>query len=142
MTDKFQIRSAYTHDAQQIRHLMMQLGYQNNEQDLIDALSDAKRSDRLYVCANGDIVVAVMALIAFDYFPSLSRICCITAVVVDEQSRGLQLGSRLIKFAKQWAQDNHCDSLEVTTSLARQRTQAYYQKLGFEKQAYRFVMPV
>lgn len=104
------IRLARLQDTDSVQVLLEQLGYSLSHAALAQTLSQyqhdsLRRSDELLVYeqhnAQGDLqVVAVMALMFFDYFPALSRICRITAIVVDADMRGQGVGSQLIAFAK------------------------------------------
>ena len=71
-------------------------------------------------------------LLYFFYFPLQKSLCRITAIVVDESVRNVGVGKKLINFAATQAQTRSCAQLEVTTSLARNATQAYYESIGFK----------
>ena len=142
------IRLAQLHDAESILVLLEQLGYALPVATLAQTLTEYQdnpqsRSDELLVYeqhnAQGDLqVVAVMALMFFDYFPALSRICRITAIVVDADMRGQGVGSQLIAFAKERGKQENCQLLELTTSTQRIATQQYYESIGFTKTSFRY----
>ena len=132
------IRKAKISDTESVRLLLAQLGYELPISKLDEALASTQRNDDIVVCTQNGEVLGVMSLIYFDYFPSLQRICRITAIVVDESARGSGIGTRLITFAQKSAQENACQVLEVTTSLIRESTQKYYESIGFEKSSYRY----
>ncbi|MDT3319308.1 MULTISPECIES: GNAT family N-acetyltransferase [unclassified Shewanella] len=142
------IRLAQLHDAQSIQLLLEQLGYVLPVAALAKTLTECQdnphsRTDELLVYeqlnAQGEPqVVAVMVLMFFDYFPALSRICRITAIVVDADMRGQGIGSRLIAFAKERGKQENCQLLELTTSTQRIATQQYYESIGFTKTSFRY----
>uniref|UniRef100_UPI0040487F29 GNAT family N-acetyltransferase n=1 Tax=Shewanella baltica TaxID=62322 RepID=UPI0040487F29 len=142
------IRLAQLHDAESILVLLEQLGYALPVATLAQTLTEYQdnpqsRSDELFVCeqpnAQGDRqVVAVMALMFFDYFPALSRICRITAIVVNADIRGQGVGTLLIDFAKARGRQEACQVLELTTSTQRIATQQYYESIGFTKTSFRY----
>ena len=49
------------------------------------------------------------------------------------------MGTQLIDFAKDKASERGCRQLEVTTSMRREQTQAYYESIGFEKTSFRYI---
>ncbi|WAL77139.1 GNAT family N-acetyltransferase [Shewanella sp. DAU305] len=142
------IRLAQLHDAQSIQLLLEQLGYVLPVAALAKTLTECQdnphsRTDELLVYeqlnAQGEPqVVAVMVLMFFDYFPALSRICRITAIVVDADMRGQGIGTQLIDFAKTRGRQEACQLLELTTSTQRIATQQYYESIGFTKTSFRY----
>ena len=132
------IRRANSVDADPVSKLLNQLGYETPIDKLAASLSSEQRNDEIYVYLLNNRIVGVMSLMCFDYFPSLQRICRITAIVVDESARGYGVGTALIRFAKQHALEHCCEILEVTTSLKRDKTHKYYESIGFSKSSYRY----
>jgi len=136
----FEIREAQQSDSSSLSGLLSQLGYDTVPAKIETLLSAAVDSDdRIYVGVLNTQVIAVMSVICFDYFPSAERVCRITSIVVDEEVRGLGVGSKLINYAKTFAVSEKCSVLEVTTSLRREQTQAYYESIGFQKTSYKYV---
>lgn len=142
------IRLAQLPDAESIQLLLEQLGYALPVAALAQTLTEYQdnphsRTDELLVYeqlnAQGEPqVVAVMVLMFFDYFPALSRICRITAIVVDADMRGQGIGTQLIDFAKARGRQEACQLLELTTSTQRIATQQYYESIGFTKTSFRY----
>ncbi|MEE1981177.1 GNAT family N-acetyltransferase [Shewanella xiamenensis] len=136
------IRQAQIADHNAMTALLLQLGYSATEAQLHQYLDDPKRSDEIYLAESEGVVVGLISLIFFDYFPSQQHICRITALVVTEASRGLGVGTQLIDFAKSRASERGCRQLEVTTSMRREQTQAYYESIGFEKTSFRYIQAI
>lgn len=139
------IRLAQLHDAQSIQLLLEQLGYVLPVAALAKTLTECQdnpqsRSDELLVCEqpNAQGEPQVVAVMFFDYFPALSRICRITAIVVDADMRGQGIGTQLIDFAKARGRQEACQLLELTTSTQRIATQQYYESIGFTKTSFRY----
>ena len=128
--------------AKEVLTLLSQLGYESTLDELRYVFSQSDRSDEIYIALLDGRVVGLMSVIYFDYFPSQEKICRITAIVVDENARGAGIGSRLIDFAKKLGKERLCSKLEVTTSLARQSTQLYYENIGFTKTSYRYAQEI
>ena len=133
-----EIRKAEKDDANRISILLLQLGYETTPSKIADMLSDSENGI-VYVAVLDNNVVALMSIIYFTYFPSAQKLCRITSIVVDENLRGSGIGSKLIDYAKSTALADRCDVIEVTTSLKREKTQAYYESVGFKKTSYKYV---
>lgn len=136
------IRQAQITDHNAMTALLLQLGYCATEAQLQQYLNNPNRTDEIYLAESEGVVVGLISLIFFDYFPSQQQICRITALVVTEASRGLGVGTQLIDFAKDRASKRGCCQLEVTTSMRREKTQAYYESIGFEKTSFRYIQAI
>lgn len=135
-----EIREINPKDYNAVSLLLQQLGYEKSADDINKSLVSNTRTDAIFVAEHQEQVVGLMSLIFFDYFPSFAKLCRITAIVVDEKSRDLGVGTALIGFAKNKAKTNGCSQLEVTTSLHREATQAYYSHIGFKQTSFRYSM--
>ena len=133
------IRNAIKEDAPAIQNLLEQLGYESELANLELSLSAQSADSEVFVALDGQRPVGFISLIYFDYFPLQESVCRITAITVDEKARGTGVGTKLIDFAANKALEKACVQLEVTTSLAREKTQRYYAYLGFEKASFRYV---
>ena len=135
-----EIRQAQINDTRSISNLLAQLGYDTAVSKTEMLISKSLNGDNnIYVGLLDGSVVGVISFIYFDYFPSAEKLCRITAIVVDEEVRGSGIGSKLINYVKLKALGEKCNMLEVTTSLRREKTQAYYESIGFQKTSYKYV---
>lgn len=130
------IRKPVSSDLNSISNLLNQLGY--NPQ--IDQIKESIDSDsgEIYIVEESGIVIGLMSLIYFDYFPTTRKICRITAIVVDEKQRSKGIGLKLIEFAQSESKNRNCVGLEVTTSTERHETHSFYEKLRFTKTSFRY----
>ncbi|MFT6257165.1 GNAT family N-acetyltransferase [Shewanella sp. Arc9-LZ] len=135
------IKADHTH-VSSIKNLLEQLGYESEETGLISALELPHNESEAFVVVSSTKVVAFMSLIYFYYFPLQKHVCRITAIVVDKNLRNSGIGKKLIRFAATKAQSSSCVQLEVTTSLSREATQAYYEHLGFNKASLRYYLNI
>ncbi|WP_349589612.1 GNAT family N-acetyltransferase [Alteromonas sp. NFXS44] len=126
--------------ADSIRVLLDQLGYRCNIAEVISAIDSPEPNSDLFVAVCRGKVVGFMSLIYFFYFPLQKQNCRITSLVVDEYARGNGVGKRLIDHALEKAKGCSCAQLEITTSLAREATQAYYERSGFIKSSFRYYL--
>ncbi|NVK55311.1 MAG: GNAT family N-acetyltransferase [Alteromonadaceae bacterium] len=128
--------------AHEVKDLLKQLGYESQESQLLSVLSQVDANSEVFIAKKGSRVIALMSLIYFFYFPTQKSLCRITAIVVNENMRNTGVGKKLIQFAATQAASKSCAQLEVTTSLARKATQAYYERMGFKKASYRYYLNV
>ena len=130
------IRKSVSSDLDSISNLLNQLGY-NPQIDQIKNTIDSTTSE-VYIAEDSGIIVGLMSLIYFDYFPTTEKICRITSIVVDETQRNKGIGSKLIEFVKSEGKKRKCMGIEITTSTERHETHVYYEKLGFVKTSFRY----
>lgn len=137
------IRPATLADTPALTGLMAQLGYDTEpariEKMIYLADSD---SEQITVAEINDQLVAVMSLIFFDYFPAAARYARITALVVDDQHRHKGIGSELLEYARINAAERDCACIEVTSSVTREDTHAFYVNAGFHHESFKFVLPI
>ena len=136
----FTISKALSEHAEPIQELLKQLGYASDLDTLSISLATEHSDSEIYVAIDAKGTIGVVSLIYYYYFPTQSRVCRITSLVVDENYRGKGAGSKLIQFAQQQAITQSCQQLEVTTSLLREKTQKYYEYLGFKKSSLRYIL--
>lgn len=136
------ILKAKPEHAHEVKDLLKQLGYESQESELITALSQQDPNSEVFIAKKGTQVIACMSLIYFYYFPIQKSVCRITAIVVNEDMRNTGVGKKLVQFATTQAATKSCAQLEVTTSLARKSTQAYYERIGFKKASYRYYLNI
>lgn len=125
---------------ERIQALLVQLGYNASIAEVKSGLNSQDPHSDLYVATLEGRVIAFMSLIYFYYFPIQKQNCRITAIVVDEEVRKTGVGRQLIQFAQVKARQHACAQLEVTTSLERKATQAYYEHNGFIKASFRYYL--
>ncbi|MEL6115090.1 GNAT family N-acetyltransferase [Photobacterium sp. SP02] len=137
------IRPATPADTPALTRLLAQLGYDTEpaciEQMIYLADSD---SEQITVAEINNQLVAVMSLIFFDYFPAAARYARITALVVDAQHRSKGIGSELLEYARINAAERDCACIEVTSSVTREDTHAFYAHAGFHHESLKFVLPI
>ncbi|WP_311568426.1 GNAT family N-acetyltransferase [Photobacterium arenosum] len=136
-------RPARSGDAHQLSLLLAQLGYDTEPARLEKMIYLADSDSELITVAEiNDQLVAVMSLIFFDYFPSAARYARITALVVDAQHRNKGIGSELLEYARINAVERDCVCIEVTSSVTREDTHAFYVNAGFHHESFKFVLPI
>lgn len=136
-------RPARSGDAHQLSQLLAQLGYDTEPARIEKMVYLADDDSELITVAEiNDQLVAVMSLIFFDYFPAAARYARITALVVDDQHRSKGIGSELLEYARINAAERDCACIEVTSSVTREDTHAFYVHAGFHHESLKFVLPI
>lgn len=139
-THSISIRPATAKDAPDLSHLLKQLGYVASPEECCERIKNISSSDNdlIFVAVVDNGVVGCMSLCFSYYFPTGRALCRITAIVVKEELRGHGIGTALINHARAQALKRNCQGVEITTALAREKTQQYYEHIGFKKTSYRY----
>ena len=133
------LRDATPHDAQVVADLLSELGYPSPVDVMADRLEAFIRSGEVAILALDDS--RVLGLVTVHVTPVLHRPTCvgrITAMVVTENARGLQVGRALVEEAERRLAARGCALVEVTSNQSRTPAHAFYERLGYEKTSYRF----
>ena len=135
MRQVIQIRPATTNDAQAIRPLLSQLGYESSLETLIGKLAVNTDSSLAFVAETDHQVVGFMSLHVIDWLHRPDPALRLGAVVVDENYRRGGIGRALVAFAEEAAAQRGCSSIELTSNLRRKAdgTYSFYESLGYER---------
>lgn len=135
------IRHATTKDSEFLCKLLYQLGYVLDLTQVEQFLANNNNNSdaNVYVYELSAKVVGFISLIRFFYFPTMQYITRITAICVDEQHRGLGIGSQLLAFAENWAASFGDITVEITCSIQRKQTHRFYLQHGYSKHSYKFI---
>jgi predicted N-acetyltransferase YhbS len=150
--DNLVVREATLGDLQCILKLYAQL-FSNTDQasengtELLsahyDAFSEIKRSPDSYVFV-AESAGAVVGTIAISIIPNLSHggrpWGVIENVVVDERARKSSIGATLMRHAIDLARAQGCFRVILSSSVHREGSHEFYQRLGLEAFGYSFNM--
>jgi ribosomal protein S18 acetylase RimI-like enzyme len=130
---KLALREAKPKDAEGIAALIVALGYEVTAAEVRARL----RSVEALVADKGGIVGAVtLAVTRVLHRPK--PVGRISMLVVGEGARGAGIGTALVAEAEKRLAAAGCGMIEVTSNRKRQRAHAFYERLGYERTAYRF----
>lgn len=121
--------------------LFSQLGYPVNENTLMNRFQ-ARMNDQavcLLVAEDHGRVVGVVAMHTLTPWHEATRWAVISALVVDESVRGNGAGAMLLAAAEQIAGTKGCSHVELSSSEARLRAHAFYERAGYSEVRKRFV---
>jgi len=134
------LRPAHEADAEHVASLLTELGYPSTAEGVKDRLSGALSSPRscclLARAENG--VIGLMSAELIPYFPTGSKICRVTSLVVSSRHRSRGVGEKLMAAAAKFAREHGCSGIEVTSSERRVDAHRFYQRLGFVGTGLRF----
>lgn len=61
-------------------------------------------------------------------------------IIVSSKYRSNGIGKSLLENAIEYAKNNKCDVIELTSGFSRERAHKFYEKNGFKKGGYKFKM--
>ena len=139
------IRPATPADVSKLADLTTQLGYPTSPEEAEARLRDlaSRPEDAVLVAVeDGEAVgwIHVSALYSLEMDPCAQ----IQGLVVDDSRRGGGIGAALVEAAAEWAAGHGFRTLRVRSNAIRERTHAFYERLGFArtKSQVVFVRPV
>lgn len=127
------IRSAREGDAEPIASLATQLGYPATAADMRDRLQriQTRTEGAVIVAELGDLRVCgwimVTSLTSLTSAPRAE----VAGLVVDQELRGLGIGSLLLQAAVNWARREGYAEVRVHSNTVRERAHQFYLREGF-----------
>jgi N-acetylglutamate synthase-like GNAT family acetyltransferase len=124
------VRAAGRDDAEQLARLFDQLGHPQTKGVLRDAIERASGDPRagVLVATDGAVVVGATTYALVPVLHDGRSWCRMTALVVDEASRGRGMGELMVAAMEAIARDAGCSRIEVTS--ARHRSDAHASTSG------------
>jgi N-acetylglutamate synthase-like GNAT family acetyltransferase len=121
-------------DLTQVCDLCEQLGYPATLQELTHRFMTLKKSQShaLYTYKEDDKVLGWIHLEAVDDLIEERKVE-IKAIVVDEKSRGKEIGHQLLEQAKLWARSLNLKTIYLSCNIQRLQTHQFYLKEGFSQ---------
>jgi GNAT superfamily N-acetyltransferase len=134
------IRQGILSDSSSIHKLLAQLGYPQENGEVVEAIESYHRDDYyLFVVEIDNIIVGFASLHWFDMFHARGRMGRITAMCVQEDLRSKGIGHKLLVASEEFLKGKGCVKVEVTSSLKRTLTHEFYTKNGYEINSKRFI---
>jgi len=136
------IRSATEQDAPAAARLMVQLAEQTRGdidpgvEDRLRVMIELPHQYAIFVAEDEEGQVAGLLSASQRWTLWHASPCAlIEELVVDEGARRQGMGRALIGAALDWARDQGCSEVEVSTDHDNTDARAFYQQLGFESEA-------
>ncbi|MCG8493977.1 MAG: GNAT family N-acetyltransferase [Sneathiellales bacterium] len=94
---------------------------------------DEQKGNDLFVVERHNNVIGCMqlTLIAGVSRKGMTR-CQIEGVRISADHRSSGLGQKMMDFALQYAKDNHCGLVQLTTDKSREDAHRFYENLGYK----------
>lgn len=128
------IRPARPADAPAIADLATQLGYPTRPEEAEPRLRDVtSRPENAVLVAEVEGAVAGWLHVAGSHSVESEPFAEILGLVVDETHRGGGIGAALVEAADGWAARHGFRTLRVRSNVVRERTHAFYERLGFAR---------
>jgi GNAT superfamily N-acetyltransferase len=55
-------------------------------------------------------------------------------VVIDKKYRGKGYGKRLMEEMEEWAKENNCYGIRLTSNVKRKEAHSFYEKMGYKSE--------
>ncbi|MBZ9579574.1 GNAT family N-acetyltransferase [Klebsiella quasivariicola] len=136
------IRTAESKDIPSLQTLFLQLGYQT-ETAILEQRITAPQSTLSVLVAEAENAVCGVIVINFILPVHENRLwALISALVIEEASRGSGIGRQLLHAAERLARDKQCAQIELSSSEKRIRAHQFYESNGYKEVRKRFVKPL
>lgn len=135
-----EIRSATPTDAPAIARLLTELGYPTAPDDIPARLADVEREGgaALVAVIGRGAPIAIATTARYSALHKHGQVCYITAFVTDAEIRGQGVGRRLLAAIEDWALENGCERISVTSAEHRAGAHAFYERCGIPYSGRRF----
>lgn len=128
------LRRARPADAAAVAALLVELGYPDNQVDVVAsrlAMWAQEPSGVVLVAQLDGQVVGTVAVAAIPYLEREGRWGRIVALVVSAEHRGQGVGRQLVEAAEAAARDLGCVRMEVSSARGRRESHPFYRSLGY-----------
>ncbi|HEY8309961.1 MAG TPA: GNAT family N-acetyltransferase, partial [Gemmatimonadaceae bacterium] len=136
----FTLRYATADDAASVAGLLSELGHPTSASDIPDRLAGLVREGGAVLLATdpSGSPLGVMSLTRLTTLHSIGPVAYITALVTTSAARRRGVGRAFISAAKEWARDNGCARITVTSAERRADAHAFYPACGLPYTGRRF----
>jgi GNAT superfamily N-acetyltransferase len=138
---KYRIRPAVTDDSAQLVILLGELGYPSTADFILEKLTQLSSTPGTKILV-ADREGTAIGLLCFSIIPLLhvsGGLGRISALVVGSQFAGRGIGKRLVAEAEEFAWENGCARIEITSGEHRADAHAFYEAIGYRQDSRRFI---
>lgn len=115
------------------------MGYQTDTESLEKRISEAQSTLCTLVAV---LEKEVCGVVVINFITPVHDNCLwalISALVIDESSRGVGIGQQLLIASERIALDKKCSQIELSSSERRTRAHKFYENNGYKEVRKRFV---
>ena len=124
------MRAARASDAATLASLAEELGYPTSEAEMAERLAALSPADGVFAAILGETPVAWIHVTIVTLLES-ARHAEIRGLIVTTPLRSRGIGEQLVAYAEQWARDRGVTRIRVRSNALRERTHAFYERLGY-----------
>jgi GNAT superfamily N-acetyltransferase len=137
----YRIRPATSDDSKQLAALVEQLGYPADEGFIRDRLAQLTSlpGTTVFVADDQGAVIGLSCFSIISLLHVEGGLGRISALVVDSQFKGQGVGRRLVTEAEEFAWNNGCARIEITSGDHRPDAHAFYEAIGYCQDCRRFI---
>lgn len=133
------IRIPELKDIPSLKKLFLQLGYPTDENRLENHINQRDTSFIILVAESEQELCGVIVVNFITPVHENGLWALISALVIDESSRGAGIGKSLLIAAEQIALDKGCSQIALSSSESRVRAHKFYESHGYQEVRKRFV---
>lgn len=133
------IRAAELKDIPSLKRLFLQLGYKTESASLEQRLRDQHDTLCTLVAESEEEVCGVIVINFIMPVHENNLWALISALVIDESSRGQGVGQQLLIASERIAAIKKCSQIELSSSEKRVKAHKFYENNGYKEVRKRFV---
>lgn len=143
---KIEIRQATEKDLSSILSLFKQPDVDKNVLSILQAKRIFNRirhypDYKIYVAKADQRIVGTFSLLIMEKLSHLgAKSGIVDDVVVHRNWQGKGIGKKMMQFAEDRCQESGCYKLMLSSNVKRELAHRFYEKLGFKKHGYSFVV--
>ena len=136
------IRAPELKDIPSLKNLFLQLVYQTNTDRLRQQINQEDRNITILVAESEKELCGVIVVNFITPVHENGLWALISALVIDESSRGAGIGRKLLIASERIALDKGCSKIELSSNERRVRAHKFYESNGYKEVRKRFVKPL
>ncbi len=132
--DEVTIRKVEAADAPKIADLSQQMDHEMTAKEAQEriAVISSDSSQALFVAEyDGKVLGYVSVFVNYELLSGVQA--RIGGMVVDDSTRGLGLGRKLMEMAEQWAREKGSKTMKLASNMNRTEAHKFYEKIGYTK---------
>lgn len=133
------IRPVEPNDVPSLKRLFLQLGYKSDSANLEQRISEQHDTLCILVAEAEKEVCGVIVINFIMPVHENHLWALISALVIDESSRGAGIGQQLLIAAERIAAMRNCSQVELSSSEKRLKAHKFYENNGYKEVRKRFV---
>ena len=138
-----EIRKCLETDINDVYDLICQLKEKKLDYNMFKESYQSKIKDKknyFIVVIEDNNVVGFLSLVIDFQLHHIGKVATVEELIVSSKYRSNGIGRNLLENAINYAKENKCDVIELTSNFSREAAHRFYEKNGFNKESYKFKM--